>query len=347
MQKQIFKLFLFSTFFLALPNLANAAEDLTNITNNDGTIYFAHDFETGNIVPDQGTGSIILLGGNVNKPLGDYSSSCTTDTNNFHYSYFSNAVAAQGSNGGSLQSLITPYLGNCPNEAFLRDTTVVSTPLLSEYYVRWYQKWTGSFEASVQQKFAKFYNSENLNEKTLTGHLTMRPNNSAGTTPGATMGRFENFMPNLENHFDKDGCTPASGNIWISPVPFAGCYAGQNRGYDDSLSTTSDIDLELNRWYVIEIHSKLNTDPALSDAVYEIWIDGVLRFAAYNFKFKDGLLFNTPGTNQFEFQHVYYNRSNQDQSTYMDNLVIADRYIGPVNSFDVIAPSAPSGLLVM
>lgn len=311
---------------------------------SDATIIFSWDGESGyqymgseNAHP--GGGYFQQMGGNVSASEGTYnSSSCTPDTNSHHYSVISNDPAAQGSTTGSKYSLKTPYLGVCPNEAFQRDTTVITTPLLTEYYVKWDQKWTGNFQKSVQQKFAKFYNSADTQEKTITAYLTLRANNASGTTPGATTGLAENFMPNIEGHFNKSGCTLYNGNIWVTPVPIAygNCYDGQNRSFDDSDETNTPMIFELNRWYTIEIHSKLNTDINTSDAVYEIWIDGILRFSAKGFKFRDGGVYNTPGTNRFEFQHVYYNRSSSDQTTYMDNIVISDK---PISVKRVSAPN--------
>lgn len=289
--------------------------------------------------PHPGGGYFAHLGGKITKPEGN---GCDAPTD-YHNTVVSNDVAAQGASLNSTYSLKTPYRGDCPNESFTRDTTIINTPLLSEYYIRWNQKWTGSFQASVQQKFAKFYNASDTSEKTITAYLSLRPNNPGGATPGVKVGRFENFMPNIDGHFDKIGCTQYVGNVWVTPVAKSmdDCYNGQNRGFDDSDVTTSAITFELDRWYTIEIHSKLNTNETTSDAVYEIWIDGILRLSVSGFKFRDGDIYNSPGTNNFEFQHVYYNRSNFDQSTYMDNIVISDHYNGPVGS-KIPKPAKPT-----
>ncbi len=330
--------FLSLIFFVV--NHVYAAEDLSRITDNGGIVYFADDYESGYQYmgvsnPHPGGGFYQMMGGNVLKPEGIYTgdgtvNGCVQDTNNYHYTINSNDAEAKNFILGSQKSLKTPYLGVCPGEAFLRDTTIIKTPLLSEYYVRWYQKWTGSFQSSVQQKFSKFYYGSDPNSA-ITGHLSMRPNNSSGTTPGATSGLFEEYFINIDNHFAKSGCTPPNNSlIWLTPTSFS-CYAGQNKGWDDSTETNELINLELNRWYEIEIHSKLNSDINTSDAEHDLWIDGVLKLQVRNFKFVNDVI-TTPGTNNFEFQHVYYNRSNQDQTTYMDNIVIANRHIGPVNT---------------
>lgn len=344
MNRKIIKIFFVLSVFFAAPFSSQAAVYF-EWNSAEGYKYL------GSSNSHAGGGYFNWMGGAVTKPEG---TGCQ-DPNNFHNTFISTDSSAFNSDTGSSTALKTPYSGSCPNESFTRDTTIIRTPLLSEYYIRWNQKWTGSFQASVQQKFAKFYNSADSTSSTLTAHLSMRPNNSSGLTPGATTGLFENYTNNIDSHFTNQTCTNAA-VIWLAPAPVIGnglnsngtpnCYNGQAKGYDDSILTETPITLELDRWYTIEIHSKLNSSPSVSDGVYEVWIDGALRLAGYDFKFKDGVTYNTPGTNNFEFQHVYYNRSAQDQSTYMDNIIISDHYNGPYSSLDVVAPASPSSMSV-
>lgn len=280
-----------------------------------------------------GGGYFSYMGGNVFRL--DSLDSCAGDTANYHYTILSSDLAGQSATSGSQYSLKTPYLGSCPNESFTRDTTIVSVLDSSELYVRWYQKWTGDWmSGSVQQKFTKFYNPNTPNS--LAGHLSFASDSKV----------WRNFMPNLEGHFDKDGVTRYDGNIWINASDTGGNYTGVNRSYDDD-PDTSNFEFEPNYWYCLEIHFRINSDPAISDAIFEAWVDGVKVMGVYDFKY-----YNLPEAyftvNTLEFQHVYYNRTATDQPTYMDNIVVADEYIGPVNNqADTAAPATPSGLNVL
>jgi hypothetical protein len=111
--------------------------------------------------------------------------------------------------------------------------------------------------------------------------------------------------------------------------------------YDDDATTTSEFVFAVNTWYCIEIHVKINTR-GNSDGLMEVWVNGNKVFGVYKFKWYSGTIY---GVNSFELQHIYYNRNAIDEPTYMDNIVISDRYIGPV----VVqpAPSPPKGLKIV
>jgi len=276
-----------------------------------------------------GGGYFSSMGGAVAKPAGVYDAgSCAADTTNYHFSVLDNTTPAQGASSGSQYSLKTPYLGVCPNQSYSRDTTIITTPLLTEYWVQWKQKWTGNFQASVQQKFAKFYNSADTLERTMSGYFIMEPQN----TPETTSGRFVGYFNNIEGYLNQECGGLSSAQTRIASV--APC-SEPNHTYDNSATTTSDIFFETDRWYTITMHSKLNSAAETADAVFEVWVDGVLRLSQTNFKMRDFVTYNSPGTDRFEFQHVYYDRSNVDQTTYMDDIIISDSAIGDL---DVAAP---------
>lgn len=86
--------------------------------------------------------------------------------------------------------------------------------------------------------------------------------------------------------------------------------------------------LEKNRWYSVEQHVKLNT-PGLADGVVEAWIDGQLVFRRDDYRFRD--------IDQLHIESVWMNvyhgglaKPAKDMSLYIDNVVISDRYIGPM-----------------
>ena len=86
--------------------------------------------------------------------------------------------------------------------------------------------------------------------------------------------------------------------------------------------------LEKNRWYCIEQYLKLN-QPGHKDAVYRAWVDGRLAFEKDGFRVRDASSIRIEQI----WMNVYYGGgtpSPQDQHLFIDNVVIARRYIGPM-----------------
>jgi hypothetical protein len=86
--------------------------------------------------------------------------------------------------------------------------------------------------------------------------------------------------------------------------------------------------LQRNRWYCIEQYMKLNT-PGQKDGVLRAWIDGRLVFER-----KDLKLRNVP---ELKIENVWFNVYHggvtpppRDMDMYIDNVVIAKAYIGPM-----------------
>lgn len=87
--------------------------------------------------------------------------------------------------------------------------------------------------------------------------------------------------------------------------------------------------LEPGRWYCIEQHLKLNT-PGQSNGLLEIWIDGVKIYRKENLYLRD--------TKKLKIEKVWFNfyfggvaKPLQNFDMYIDNIVIAADYIGPVS----------------
>ena len=295
-----------------------------NWTGENGYQYLGHEN------PHSGGGYFSYLGGNTNGEEGILLDPCSNrDTNEYHYTVLSNEPMAQGSVDGSEYSLKTPYAGHCNDESFSRDTTIIRlNESVDEYYIRWYQKWTGNWmNGDVQQKFTKFYDGYGS------------PYHSAHFSFGSRSNTWRNYVPNIEDRFDMNGLEHAD-RLWVyeNEEGAGSQYEGVSRAWDDINNgigeggTDGQFEFETGKWYCLEIHSKINSDADTSDAVVEAWVDGQKVFEIKDFKF-----YNNPGdrseTDTFELQHIYYNReTNDDQPTYMDNIVISDNYIGPVNS---------------
>jgi hypothetical protein len=86
--------------------------------------------------------------------------------------------------------------------------------------------------------------------------------------------------------------------------------------------------LENNRWYSIEQHLKLNTS-GQKDGVFRAWVDGRLVFEKNDIRFRN--------ISSLKIEQIWMNvyhggtrPSPYDQHMYIDNVVIANKYIGPM-----------------
>lgn len=87
--------------------------------------------------------------------------------------------------------------------------------------------------------------------------------------------------------------------------------------------------LEKNRWYSVEQHVRLNS-PGQSDGVLRAWVDGQLVFERSDIRYRD-----TPDLKiESVWLNVYHGGikpAPADMTLFIDNLVIARKYIGPMN----------------
>lgn len=329
-------------------DISLAAENLSHITEAGGTVYFAWDGESQSYTADAGTGSFSNLGGNVSGPDGDAAVDCAAgdiNTSIYHYTVLSSESAAQSSVEGSNYSLKTPYDGNCNNESTSRDRTVITLSSdQPELYIRWSQKFTGNWmNGSVQHKLTKMAPlAHGGDDRYSTGYFTFRSNSKNMSLQKVI---------NVEGQFDLDGvANRASACVLFSSKHGAGNqYDGVNRYWDNYNNGIGGTDGEFyfttDTWYTIEIHVKVNSDENTANAVAEMWVDGKKVFGLTNFRFYGPANPEIPGIGFIELQHIYYNRStNDNQPTYMDNIVVADKYIGPPSGINKLEP--PSNLRI-
>lgn len=115
-----------------------------------------------------------------------------------------------------------------------------------------------------------------------------------------------------------------------TPTGFYGYLGGMTRKYGDAWIWTRDGLglLENNRWYCIEQYVRLNT-PGKADGVLRGWVDGKPAFEKNDIRFRD-----IPDLKvQFIWINLYQGgkwTAETDHHLYMDHLVIARRYIGPM-----------------
>lgn len=86
--------------------------------------------------------------------------------------------------------------------------------------------------------------------------------------------------------------------------------------------------LENNRWYCIEQYLKLNT-PGKQDGILKAWIDGKQVYEKSDVRLRN--------ISSIKIESVWMNiyhggtkKPNREMSLYLDNVVIATRYIGPI-----------------
>ena len=87
--------------------------------------------------------------------------------------------------------------------------------------------------------------------------------------------------------------------------------------------------LENNRWYSIEQYLKLNT-PGEKNGILKAWVDGHLAFERTDIRFRHVDILRIEEI----WMNVYHGGtapSPYNQHLFIDNVVIAKKYIGPIN----------------
>ena len=110
------------------------------------------------------------------------------------------------------------------------------------------------------------------------------------------------------------------------------CYHADMKGtYGDIWGWHNDYRgfLENNRWYSIEQYLKMNT-PGKKDGVLRAWVDGRIAFQKQDIRFRhvDKLKIEQIWMNVY---HGGTKPSPYDQHLFIDNVVIARQYIGPIS----------------
>ncbi len=150
---------------------------------------------------------------------------------------------------------------------------------------------------------------------------------SDGTNGWSARGGFHPTIPNNDN--------PLSDTV---PVGHYVYHADQGTQWGDNVLWQDGYlgFLEKDRWYSIEQHLVLNT-PGVNDGVLETWVDGRLAYRETDWRWRDTSNLKVEQI----WMNVYHGGSavpDKDISLYIDNIVIADSYIGPMTG----APCAPT-----
>ncbi len=116
----------------------------------------------------------------------------------------------------------------------------------------------------------------------------------------------------------------------LTPIGTYCYHADMSGDYGDTWVWSRDQlgCLETKRWYCLEQQVRLNT-PGKNDGILRAWIDGRLAFEKTDIRFRD--------TDKLKIERLWMNfchgggePSPHEQHAYIDNLVIAREYIGPI-----------------
>lgn len=175
------------------------------------------------------------------------------------------------------------------------------------YYLRFGDDWNPSSDGGKLPGIAGTYGragwgmrrSDGFNGWSVRGAFAVRPAGLASVRGLTAIGSYA-YHPDFDD---------SSGEHW----PWSGGPGGV---------------LENNRWYCIEQEVRLNT-PGLKDGVFRAWVDGRLVAERGNVRFRidPALRIENVWLNVY---HGGVTPSPRDMSLYIDNVVIARRYIGPM-----------------
>ena len=119
----------------------------------------------------------------------------------------------------------------------------------------------------------------------------------------------------------RDGKTPIG--FYCYHADMKGRYGSEWRWERERLGY-----LENNRWYCVEQHAWMNT-PGENDGILRGWVDGRLAFEKTDVRMRD--------TEELRIESVWLNvylggtwTATSDHHLYVDNVVIARQYIGPI-----------------
>lgn len=181
-----------------------------------------------------------------------------------------------------------------PEEAYFR------------YYLRLSQSWNSDISGGKFPGFAGTYGKAGWGGRKATGDGGWSARGFFFSTAENQRGQLRTPLGNYVYHLDQ---TNRYGNDWV-------------------WSENGAALLENDRWYSVEQQVKLNT-PGQSDGVLRGWLDGKLVFEKTDLRFR--------GSPTLKIEEVWFNvyhgggdAAPRDLVLYIDNVVIANKYIGPI-----------------
>lgn len=200
----------------------------------------------------------------------------------------------KGSNYGADVRLNLRDAGGEPDELYFR------------YYLRLAEDWDPTKDGGKMPGIAGTYN---------TAGWGGRP--SDGTNGWSTRGGFLRAFE--QGH-------PLRGLTQLTTYAY---HADMGKGFGDTWIWPGVL-LERNRWYCIEQQVTLNS-PSTNNGSMRVWVDGrlVMERTKLRFRTVDRLHIETVWLDVY---HGGVDPSPHDQHLYIDNVVVARRYIGPIGT---------------
>ena len=213
--------------------------------------------------------------------------------------------------GKALRSQITKGSTSALNTLFKFDEQIGQEPeeIYFRYYMRLADDWNQTVQGGKLPGISGTY-----------GRAGWGGRKSDGKNGWSARGLFTKTIP---------AGNPLAGR---TPIGFYCYHADMQSSYGTNWIWNKDYRgyLETNRWYAIEQFCRLNT-PGKNDGVLRGWIDGRLAFEKTDVRFRH--------TDELRIEQVWMNvyhggtiPSPHDQHVFIDNVVIAKSYIGPINS---------------
>lgn len=198
----------------------------------------------------------------------------------------------KGSNFGSDVRLYTKAYGKEPDELYFR------------YYLRLADDWNPTLEGGKMPGMAGTYNSAGWGGR-----------RSDGTNGWSMRGGFLRIF---------EGDHPMQGLTQLVTYAY---HADMPSIYGDHWTWPGAL-LARNRWYCIEQRVKLNS-PSAADGILQVWLDGRLIMERNNIRYRS--------VDRLHIEDVWINVyhggvavSPHDQHVFIDNVVVARNYIGPM-----------------
>ncbi len=217
--------------------------------------------------------------------------------------------------------LFAPFLGNALRSTLLEGTNTamnIGWHFLDEtgaepdeayfrYYLRFADDWEQTVDGGKMPGFAGTYGVAGWGGRPVDG-----------TNGWSARGTFYESVPDGN---PVAGTTPLGNYVYHADM--SGNYGDVWLWQEDYRGLLTD-----NRWYCVEQYIKMNT-PTVNDGVLRAWVDGRLAFEKTDLRFRD--------VDSLKVEEVWMNvyhggtaPSPYDQHLYIDNLVIASSYIGPM-----------------
>lgn len=199
--------------------------------------------------------------------------------------------------GLNMSYLFQQEIGSEPEEVYFR------------YYLRFADDWNPTLDGGKLPGIAGTYNRAGWGGRS-----------SNGKNGWSARGSFGRIVSNSKNPYF--GATPVGSYVYS---------AGGGGKYGDiwTWSKNSLGTFFRNRWYCVEQHVRLNS-PDKADGILEVWVDGKKAFERRNLQFR-----TTP---ELKIDRVWMNVyhggtavSPETMHLFMDNVVIARKYIGPLS----------------